>query len=273
MRIIQLSDTHLSARYDYFKADNEIIASSLSEQTPDLFIHSGDLSMDGALQPEDLELARQWNDKLQAEVLSIPGNHDVGDLASIRPDQPLNDARLATWADTIGPDRWARVASGWQLIGLNAMLFGTGHSEEEEQFRWLASVLNRSRPIAIFTHKPMCVEDPQEGARGYWTIAPQPRARLLGLLDGMPVKLVASGHLHIERQQVINGLTHVWSPASSFVVGATQEDLGGERRLGYVEHVFGEDDVSSRFIHPDGLANLQLDPYRDEIYPALTTDQ
>lgn len=267
MRIIQVSDTHLSCEHDHFQNNIDIIAADLADQTADLFVHTGDVSMDGAGQHRDLELARRWNDRLPAEVLSIPGNHDVGDLVTNRPAQPVDDARLAAWREIFGPDYWARVQGGWQLIGLDAMLFGTGHPAEAEQFAWLEAVLQSELPIAVFVHKPVCIDNVDEGARGYWTVPPEPRDRLLALLAGKPVKMIASGHLHIERHQVIDGIDHVWAPAASFVVGASQEDLGGTRRLGYVEHVFEADRVTSRFVHPAGLEALLLDPVRDTIYP------
>lgn len=268
MRIIQISDTHLSVQHDYFNRNTEIIAAHVCQQTPDLIIHTGDLSMDGALGSDDLELARSWNAKLPAEVLSIPGNHDVGDLPSLRADQALNDERLARWRDIVGPDWWVRDIGGWRFIGLNTMLCNTGHPAEEEQLAWLEQQLVTELPIALFSHKPFCIDGLDEGPCGYWTIAPEARARLLALLDGKPVRLIASGHLHIQRQKSIGGIDHVWAPPSSFVVGASQQDLGGERLIGYVAHDFGQDCVSSRFIRPDGVEDLQLDPHRDVIYPA-----
>ena len=267
MRIIQISDTHLSVKHDHFMRNAEIIADHVCRQTPDLIIHSGDLSMDGALAVDDLELSRSWNAKLPTEVLSIPGNHDVGDLPTLRADQALDDERLVRWRNTIGPDYWVRDVGGWRLIGLNTMLCNTGHPAEEEQLAWLQQQLSGEQPIALFTHKPFCIDQLDEGPRGYWTIAPEPRARLLALLDGKPVKLIASGHLHIQRQKLINGIDHVWSPASSFVVGAMQEDLGGERLIGYVEHEFQADRVISRFVRPEGVEDLEFDAHRSVIYP------
>ncbi|MGI9425231.1 MAG: metallophosphoesterase family protein, partial [Hyphomicrobiaceae bacterium] len=200
-------------------------------------------------------------------VLSLPGNHDVGDLAANRPEQPVTEARLAAWHRVLGPDRWARDLGGWRLIGLNAMLVGTALPEEAEQLAWLTSVLRDDRPTALFLHKPLCIDELAEGPRGYWTVAPEPRARLVALLADKPVKLIASGHLHIQRQRTIDGVSHVWCPASSFVVGESQEDLGGERVLGYVEHTFDEDSVVSRFVRPDGLEELLIESIREAIYP------
>ena len=188
MRIIQISDTHLSVQHDHFRRNAEVISRHVCEQSPDLIIHTGDLSMDGAGGVVgDLELARDWNAQLPAEVLSIPGNHDVGDLPSLRADQAVSDERLALWRDVIGPDCWVRDVGGWRLIGLNTMLCHTGHPDEEKQLDWLEEQLSAELPIAIFSHKPFCIDQLDEGPCGYWTIAPEPRARLLSLLAGRPV--------------------------------------------------------------------------------------
>lgn len=267
MRIVQVSDTHISATHTHFQANVDIIAQAIDALKPDLIVHTGDISMDGALTTADLELAARWNDARPAEVLAIPGNHDVGDLATNRPDQPVTAARLADWAEIVGPDRWKRSYGGWQFIGINAMILGTGLPQEDDQYAWLASELDADRPVALFTHKPLCIESLAEGPRGYWTIAPEPRARLLDALAGKPVRLIASGHLHIQHEQVIDGTRHLWGPASSFIVGPAQEDLGGERVLGLVEHVLEGGGITSRFIRPQGLEELQLDPVRNQIYP------
>lgn len=271
MRIVQISDTHLSVEHPHFAANNAALKAHLAGLKPDLIVHTGDLSMDGAAHRRDLQLARTWNDELPAEVLSIPGNHDVGDLISNRPDQPVNDERLRQWRDIIGPDWWVHDQGGWRLIGLNAMVLGSGHEDEEAQYAWLESVLDDAKPVALFLHKPLCIDTLNEGPRGYWTVPPAPRARLLSLLAGKPVQLIGSGHLHIQRQRTIDDVHHVWSPAGSFVVGDMQEDLGGERVLGYVEHTLGDTHMESRCVRPDGMKEAPLDPVRDVIYSTSRT--
>lgn len=134
MRLLQISDTHLSARHDAFRDNAEAFASWVASQHADLVVHSGDLAMDGAGDAADLHHAMDWIRSLDREVLIVPGNHDVGDTAAIRPDQTVDDARLAAWRDIVGPDRWVRDAAGSRLIGLNAMLLGSGHAEEEHHF-------------------------------------------------------------------------------------------------------------------------------------------
>ena len=185
----------------------------------------------------------------------------------------MNDERLDQWRKMIGPDYWAMDRDGWRLIGLNAMLFDTGHHAEEQQFVWLETAIHTTSPVAVFLHKPLFVDHRDEGPRGYWTVKPEPRKRLLDLLDRADVKLIGSGHLHIHREVTIDGTSHVWSPAASFVCGDSQEDLGGHRHLGVIEHHFTADTVTSRFIRPEGLEDLTIEPVQDRIYPSEPNGQ
>lgn len=267
MRIIQISDTHLSADHNFFHNNNLAITQWLADQQADLIVHTGDLAMDAAGTLEDLHLAVDWLGQFASEVVVVPGNHDVGDRINIKPTQPVNDERLSQWRDMIGPDYWSLDREGWRLIGLNAMLFDTGHASEEAQFEWLQKAIATNNPIAVFLHKPLFIEHRNEGPRGYWTVTPEPRKRLLALLDQANVKLIGSGHLHIHRNVVVDGINHVWGPAASFVCGDSQEDLGGNRLLGVIEHCFSDDSVESRFIRPEGLEDLTIEPVQHYIYP------
>ncbi len=268
MRIVQFSDTHLSGRHRQFAANAEVLRQHLAAiDRPDLFVNTGDLAMDGAGEVADLEFAAAWHEGLSAPLLAVPGNHDVGDRAELRPDQPVDDARLAAWRAHAGPDRQMRDRDGWRLIGLNAMLLGTFHAEEERQFAWLEGALDTSAPIALFLHKPLFIESPDEGPRGYWNVPPAPRARLLALLGAADVRLIASGHLHIHRQTRFGRAAHVWGPSGAFVCGESQEELGGQRLLGVIEHELAADGtVSSRFVRPEGFRELTIEPVVDEIY-------
>ena len=271
MRIIQISDTHLSAAHEIFAANTEAVRAWLAAQQADLVIHTGDVAMDGAGVVADLALGAAWNHGFSVDVLSVPGNHDVGDTAAIKPSQTVDDGRLSAWRDHFGPDWWSLDRDGWRLIGLDAMLFGTGHAEEERQFAWLAEALHTDMPVALFLHKPLFIDTPDEGPRGYWSVLPAPRARLLELMGKADVKLVCSGHLHIHRQFHHDGIAYVWGPSAAFVCGDSQEDLGGERRLGAVVHDFAADRVTSTFIRPDGLTDLTIEPVIDILYPRPAT--
>ena len=53
VRVIQISDTHLSPGKQHFVPNWEPVAASLRAQQPDLVIHTGDLTVDAADQEAD----------------------------------------------------------------------------------------------------------------------------------------------------------------------------------------------------------------------------
>ena len=268
MRIIQISDTHHSVTHPYFAENVAATTRWLKNAEADIVIHTGDLAMDGAASAHDLALGAEWIRETDRDIFVVPGNHDVGDHVAIKPTQQVDDSRLEQWREMVGPDFWSVDRSGWRLIGLDAMLMGTGHREEARQFEWFADALDTTGPVAIFLHKPLFIDHPEEGPRGYWTVTPEPRRKLLALMQNADIRLVASGHLHIHRQYRHGDTEFVWGPASSFVVGDSQEDLGGDRLLGAVVHDFSETGVASTFIRPHGVEDLLIEPVGDIIYAA-----
>lgn len=267
MRIIQISDTHLSREHDDFAGNLAVVRDAVAGLAADLVVHTGDLSMNGAVATADLEDAVAWHRDLPQPVLVLPGNHDVGDLPEMRADQPLDDGRLAAYRAIVGEDRWVRDLGGWRLVGLNAMLCATGHAEERRQLDWLEAVLETSLPVALFLHKPLFVDDPDEPARGYWTVPPVPRAKILDRLERADVQLIASGHLHVARQARFGAASHVWGPSAAFVCGPSQTGVPGERRIGFAVHDLGPAGVESRFVFPEAGLPLLIDDVLARIYP------
>src|SRR5690606_16939275 len=181
VRIIQITDTHLSPLNPHFNRNWQPLVAWIEEQKPDLIIHTGDVSVDGADIEADLEFCRSCLDELSAPTLVLPGNHDIGHLPESH--QPVNSERLARWNRHFGADRWAQEHGGWTLIGLNSLIIGSGEAAEEEQFEWLEGELANSsgKPVAVFAHKPLFVDSPDEGDSGYWGIRPAARQRLYDL--------------------------------------------------------------------------------------------
>src|SRR5215831_16963768 len=64
---------------------------------------------------------------------------------------------LERWRAHFGPDRWVEDVDNWRLIGLNALLLGSGEREEALQGAWLETVMNEAgeRYIAWFLHRPL----------------------------------------------------------------------------------------------------------------------
>jgi 3',5'-cyclic AMP phosphodiesterase CpdA len=267
MRIIQISDTHLSAMKAHFADNWPPLVRWIEREQPDLVIHSGDVTIDGAGVEDDMAHAARLLRDLPAPVRAIPGNHDVGDALHRR--QPIDAARLGRWHGYFGPDRWIEDIAGWRLIGFDALLLGSGLAEEAAQAAWLeaATAGAGGRRIAWFLHKPLFLDSPGEDDTGYWSVKPEPRSRLMALVRRHRVALVASGHLHKVRDFDLDGTRYLWAPASSFLVGEMQPAMPGEKRLGAVRYEFDGAGFAAELVAVPDLAEHWLDPIIQEVYP------
>lgn len=267
MKIVQISDTHLSPTKSHFNDNWEPLRAWIETMAPDLVVHTGDVTIDGAYHEDDITFSLDLIGQLSMPVLMVPGNHDVGHLPGSH--QPVDVERLARWRGLAGPDYWVSDHGDWRLIGLNSLLFGFEDEEEEKQFAWLEEqLLSRDgRQVAIFAHKPLFVDDPKEGDTGYWGIRPRQRQRLFDLFAGADVALHASGHLHWAWTGEHAGTALVWAPPTSFIIDTLERPMPGERLVGAVVHAFSEAGVVSEIVAVPGLVSHVLDPIVEEVYP------
>jgi len=273
MRIIQISDTHLSPGKTHFADNWAPLAAWIADQRADLVIHTGDVTVDGADIEDDLRHAAELMGDLGIPFRAVPGNHDVGDAG--HPRQPVNNERLARWRAHFGPDRWFEDLAAFRLIGLDALLLGSGDPEEAVQAAWLETVMESAdgRRIAWFLHRPLFLDSPEEGDTGYWSVKPQPRARLIELVQRHSVALVASGHLHKAHDFLRDGTHYVWAPASSFLVGpAIQPAMPGEKRLGAVRFELNGAALEVKIAEVPGLVSHWIDDVIHEVYPRPPAD-
>jgi 3',5'-cyclic AMP phosphodiesterase CpdA len=273
MRIIQISDTHLSRHKAHFADNWPPLAAWIALQNPHLIIHTGDVTVDGADVEDDLQHAAELMRSLGVRFRAVPGNHDVGDAG--HPRQPVTDERLARWRAYFGLDRWVEDIEGFRLLGFDAMLLGSGTREEAAQAAWLDVVIAGAggRQIAWFLHRPLFLDSPDEPDTGYWSVKPQQRARLIELVRRYSVTLVASGHLHKAYQTVRDGTRYVWAPASSFLVGPEiQPPMPGEKRLGAVLYEVHGAALEASIVDVPGLAPYWIDAVINEVYPRPPAD-
>lgn len=268
-RVVQISDTHLSRATRHFAGNWEPLRRWIAAQQPDLVVHTGDVTIDGADRDDDLEFCLGLMRNLGLPFRAVPGNHDVGDAN--HPHQPVDDRRLARWERIFGPDRWIEDFADWRFIGIDAMLIGSGHGREAEQFTWAETVMTQAagRRIACFLHRPLFLVDPAEDDTGYWSVKPQPRRDWLDLLGWFDVALIASGHLHKARQFTSRSTRYVWGPSSAFLCGpSVQPDMPGEKCLGAVLYEFDGRDFDAQIVRVPGLTQHWIDNILEEIYPA-----
>ena len=269
MRVIQISDTHLSPGKTHFLDNWPPLARWIAEQQPDLVIHTGDVTVDGAGVEEDLRHAAELMRELGVSFCAVPGNHDVGDAGHGH--QPVNAERLRRWRTHFGADRWVEDAENWRLIGFDAMLLGSGEPQEVVQDDWLRTAMSNAadRHIAWFLHRPLFLDSPDEADTGYWPVKPEPRLRLIELVRRYSVGLVASGHLHRARDFRLAGTRYIWAPASSFLVGPkiVAEPIPGEEILGAVIYEIDGESLEADIVPIPGLSPHWIDDVIEEVYP------
>ena len=254
IRIVQVSDTHLSRKRAYFHDNWEVFVAAMAESPPDLIVHSGDLSFDGAGDDDDIAFARAEHDRLAAPWVAIPGNHDIGESTiAVRLGQPIDDDRIARWRRHVGPQCWHRDVGEWRLVGIDTALLGSGRAEEAEQAAMLeAALAGRSgRPVLLFMHMPPFVLDAMDAAFTTMAVPHAARGGLLETARAGGVAAIACGHLHVHRQTSWKGIEIVWAPATSFFNIVERQHAGlGIPRPGYVEWTLDGHAFSWRVVEP-----------------------
>lgn len=273
VRVILVSDSHLSPSAPQARANWDAVVGYIAASRPDLVIHLGDLSLDGAHDPDGLRHGRAQLDRLPVPWRAVPGNHDIGDNPS--PGVPaggtVDAARRQRWLDAVGADYWSATAGGWALLAVNAQLLGSGLEAEAAQWSWLeeqAAALGGGPPVALVTHKPVTAPETElAAAPSYRFWPPSARDRLARLFGGSPPALVLSGHVHQYRQLRLDGTDHLWVPTTWAVLPDQVQPVFGAKRCGIVSLTLGaEPSVGPDLVEPDGLEQLTLtvdlpDPY------------
>jgi len=266
-RLTQISDTHLTRRLQKL-TDNFLRVSEYIDATrPDLIVNTGDLSFDAPTSPDDLKFAKELHDTLPAPCRLLPGNHDIGDnptAVGTAPKRPATEQERQKYLAVIGEDRWRFDAAGWCFIGLNSLIMNTGIESEAEQFDWLAAELARvnGRPVALFLHKPLFLDAPDDAETAETAIryVPQPRRReLIALLSSVDRRLVASGHIHQRRDFTCRHTRHVWAPSAGLILPERIQPVIGTKEVGLVKYRFQPDGFEVRHVSAPGQIDVDLD--------------
>jgi 3',5'-cyclic AMP phosphodiesterase CpdA len=254
IRIVQVSDTHISAERAYFMDNWETFVADMRAAAPDLIVHSGDISFDGAGSVGDLAFSKTEAARLAQPWLIIPGNHDIGEAPAFsRLDQPIDEVRIARWRRHFGPQWWLRDIGAWRLVGIDTALLASGRPEEAEQWDFLARALDerRDRPVLLFQHMPPFLRTADETTPSQLAIPIPARRRLLDLCAAGGVSVIACGHVHVYNQTTWEGIDIVWAPATSFfnIVERTKHGFNVPR-AGYLEWTLEGTTARHRLIEP-----------------------
>lgn len=266
-RLIQISDTHLARNRPPLADNFHRVSEHIDRERPDLVVNTGDLAFDAPTCRDDLDFARTLHAALPVSCRYIPGNHDIGDNPTevgAPPSQPVSETLRQEFLALFGEERWQFEAAGWCFIGLNSLVMNSGLACEAEQFDWLASELSRARskPIALFLHKPLFLQTPEDPELAETAIryVPQPaRRQLIGMLDSSDLRLVASGHVHQLRDFTHRRVRHIWAPSAGFVISDGRQERIGVKHVGLVEYRFRPDSVEVRHLRAAGQVDVDLD--------------
>lgn len=257
-RVVVVSDSHFSPRTPEAERNWDAVVHRVGNARPDLVIHAGDVSVDGAHRPDELRQARAQLDRLPVPWHIVPGNHDVGD--NTLGDDDLTGDRLARWREVFGRDLWRAEVGVWRLVGVNAQLFGTGEPAEDDQWEFLEDVLGEAERTVFITHKPLTAGDEELASAPSYRFVPSPaRGRLQDLCRAGGVEVVVSGHVHQRRRLDAAGMTHLWATTTWAVLPDELQPVIGAKRCGILELVLPDaGDPEPAWVEPGGIAQLTL---------------
>jgi hypothetical protein len=140
----------------------------------------------------------------------------------------------------------------------------TGLASEAEQFDWLASQLSgaNARPVALFLHKPLFLnspDDPELAATSIRYVPMPARSRLVEMLRGVDLRLVASGHVHQRRDFTFGHVRHIWAPSAGFIISDAKQEVIGLKEVGLVEYRFQPGGFEVRHVQAPGQIEIDMD--------------
>jgi predicted phosphodiesterase len=261
VRVVQVSDTHLSERTPEAAANWQAIVDYLERDPPDLVVNTGDISLNGADDLDDLQVAFEAHTPLTIPWRAIPGNHDIGDVGATG--QPIDDVRRRRYAEVFGDGFWVERCGEWDVVGVDIQTLVADPAST--WWTWLADVLSSPGPTMLCLHRPlMPFDDTEDVAARY--VEPVTRDRLGAMVRDSSVQVMASGHVHQAHCGVVDGVTHVWAPSTWATIPDEIQPVIGSKVVGVVEHTLG-DEATSRVVVPDGVGQYVVgqsfpSPYR-----------
>jgi 3',5'-cyclic AMP phosphodiesterase CpdA len=263
MRLVQISDTHLLAGGGVAAENLETMLEFINTTLrPDLVVHSGDVVGVNPDDADDRQAAVRALRSLDAPVLAVPGNHDVGGgEPSPWMGIAVSSERVAEHNRVFGSLPFLERFGDWDLVGLNSELLGSGLPEEEEQWERLEELLGSAAggPLLLFTHRPLWPPRPDAPL----VAIPGPaRERLLALPGAARLRAVGSGHVHCFRARARpDDVLEVWAPATAVIPVVADEVFSDLTQCGVVEWVLDGERPRALFRAP--VRGLQELPFEE----------
>jgi 3',5'-cyclic AMP phosphodiesterase CpdA len=268
MEIALLSDTHLIAAEPAFDANLAAVRAWIEQRRIALTCHLGDVTADGAIDPDQLDHAARQLAGWPGELRILAGNHDIGDNPGDHGHPIATAEGIERFRTRFGAGRWSLDREGWRLIGIDAQLLGRDDALEHAQQAWLAPLIaGHAGPIGLFLHKPLFRDGPADRSRHHRYVPHEARDRLLASLAGADLRFVVSGHTHQSRRLHIGGVEHVWVPSAAFILPDAAQETIGVKQVGVMMLTLRPDGYEFAFAQPEAMRHHDLADHA-HIYPA-----
>ena len=268
MRLVQISDTHLSRWDGTLRRNFHILVDFInSVLRPDLVVHTGDVILSNPDSHDDYAAAKELHRLISAPVRFIPGNHDVGE-AYDRTWWATTADRLARFQDFFGATPWLEWFGDIALVGLNSQVLGSGLPAEEEQWHWLEGIASsiEGHNIVLFQH--MSFWTPYSGSDGRpGCIKDIDRERILRSAGAARVLGVANGHVHRYRKTWRGESFELWAPSIAFLVDRAESVRipAGLEQLGAVLYEAERKHLKITFQTTPGLDEVEVGEFEESL--------
>ena len=276
---LHATDIHVGSpkSYRYEPAWNqnwETARNQIIEMAPDLLLIGGDLARDGRIHRYELENLKTELDRLPFPYYVIPGNMDTNNKTTRisgnrhgRDDVALNvtAADLENHCHVFGTPWWTFTHQNARFSGLGDIILGSGLPIEKRLWSWLEDQRNRPpSPWHIWlTHAPPFVQSPDEPTFDitdpdayqdwYFGIDLPHRRRLLDYLKAAGATHVLSGHTHVRKRFVVDGIHFDVGASTAFTQHGPRWD-DGDHALGFQRYLVSEEGIDYQFVPLSSVA-------------------
>ena len=254
LRIVQISDTHLSHRRAYAVPNVEAILDWIEADPPDLVVHTGDITADDPDDAEEAEFARQVLLSPRPPARQrCPGTTTSAASAAI-----WSTARVSTRSGPAGERTAGRSSSPpWRLVGANVYRLADADH---------AAGCGRPSPPTTRSHSSCTSRSAWCGPISPTTATGRCRCQLATRCwmqcgtgrcgSWRPATSTGTGPGRCRVASI-----PVWAPAASFIGTGTRPD-GSTYRVGAVEHRLAADGTAThRLVEPAGVTPLRFEDF------------
>ena len=188
-------------------ARSAYVVREINRLAPDFVVHLGDITHPEPGTPAYEDSAGRFHkvyEALECPLYLVAGNHDIGEKAFIGEPLPrqqaqrtVNDDMIAEYERHFQSQYYSFEHQDCLFVIINGMIVNSGLACEEQQRRWLETLLeaNPGRRVFMFSHYPPYLSRRDE--TGHYDATDEPgRSWLLGVLERHRVEAFFAGHVH-----------------------------------------------------------------------------